>query len=63
LGIRQGEAQQTASRGTTDTVGVAERVRRRSGDDRDVDMHLAVLNGLVTAAMGAQDGHAVHFAL
>ena len=45
------------------SVGVAEKIGGGRGDDRDVNMHFAVLNCLIAAAMGAQHAQAAHFAL
>ena len=55
--IGQREAQRAASRLAVRAVGIAEEVRRGRGDDRDVDVHLAILHRLPASAMRAQHAH------
>jgi hypothetical protein len=44
-------------------ICVSEGISGRRGDDRDVNVHLAILNRLPAAAMRAQHAHAAHVAL
>ena len=61
--IRQRKAQRAASRLAVRAIGVAEEVRRRRGNHRDVDMDFAILNRLPASAMRAQHAHAAHLAV
>ena len=61
-GVGQGEVEGAARRRAVHAVGVPERVGAGGGDDGDVHVHLAVLDGLPAPAVGAQDAQAAHLA-
>ena len=60
--IDQAEAEAAARGRAVDAVGVAEGVAGRGGEDGDVDVDLAILDGLPAAAVGAEDAEAAHLA-
>src|SRR5581483_4621560 len=62
-GVGESKAEGAAGALAVGAVGVAEHVGRGSGDDGDVDVNFAILDGLEATAMGAQNAHAHHVAL
>ena len=52
--VGQRESERSAGRRTMRAIGVAEVVGRGRGDDRDVDVHLAILNRLPASTVRAQ---------
>ena len=62
-GIGQREAQRAAGRLAVRAVGVAEEVGGGRGDDRDVDVDLAILHRLPASAVRAQHAQAAHVAV
>ncbi len=60
--IGEGETEQPAGRRTVDAVGVAEEIGGGGGDDRHVDVDLAVLDRLPAAAVRPQDAEPAHLA-
>ncbi len=62
-GVGERKAERAASRLAVGAVGVAEGVGGRGGDDGNVDVDFAILNGLPAAAMRTQHAHAAHLSL
>ncbi len=61
--VGQRETKRAASRAAVRTVGVAEAISGRGGNDGDVDMHFAVLDCLPAASMRAQHAETAHLPL
>ena len=62
LRIGQGKAQQTTCSGPSVAGCIAKRVGRGCSNHSDVDLHFAVLNGLIPSAVRAQYAKPFHFA-
>src|SRR5581483_8067078 len=62
-GVGESKAEGAAGALAVGAVGVAEHVGRGSGDDGDVDVNFAILDGLEASAVRTKDTHSGHVAL